>query len=226
MIKKGTHLLAPVLITLAMVCLGAGKSHADAAAGKKVFDSKKCGGCHYTKGPAREKTIADQLKKKGPELWYAGSKFQKEWLGKWLQDPKPIRPMAYNSLTKKNPGDHPKLSAGDATSVTEFLMSLTSKDVEAGVVKPKKKNIKGKKIFTKDMPCSGCHQYISRKKVKGGLSGPSLVGASKRLNPDWIYAYLKNPKVFKPVKMMPVFAGILKDKQMKDVSAFLANDFK
>ena len=197
-------------------------SWADAGAGKKVFGSKKCGGCHYTKGPAREKSIADQLKKKGPELWYAGSKFQKAWLGKWLQDPKPIRPMAYNSLTKKNPGNHPKLAAGDAANVTDYLMSLTSKAVKAGVIKPKK-NPKGKLIFTKKMPCSGCHQYPKKKKVLGGMTGPSLVGAGERLNPDWIYAYMVNPKVFKPVKMMPVFTGLLKEKDMKKVSAFVAS---
>lgn len=220
--SKGARILTLSLISSAVIALGAAESFADAAAGKKTFGAKKCGGCHYTTGPAKEKTIADQLKKKGPELWYAGSKFQKEWLGAWLQDPKPIRPLAYNSLKVKNPANHPKLSAGDAASVTDFLMSLTSTEVVAGSVTVKKKNLKGKMVFTKKMPCAGCHQYTSRKKVKGGLSGPSLVGAAKRLNPDWVYAYMKNPKVFKPVKMMPVFADILSDKQMKDVSAFVA----
>ena len=192
-----------------------------AADGKKIFTDKKCTACHYTKGPAREKTIADQLKKKGPELWYAGSKFQKAWLGKWLQKPKPIRMMAFNSLTKKNAGKHAKLSAADAKAVTDYLMTLTSKDVKAGVIKPKK-SPKGKLIFKKKMPCGGCHQYTSRKKVMGGMTGPSLIGVKERLNPDWIYAYMKNPKVFKPVKMMPVFAGILSDKDMKKVSAYIA----
>lgn len=71
------------------------------AAGDAVFKDKNCGSCHYTAGPAREKSIADQLAKKGPELWYAGSKFQKPWLLAWLQDPKPIRELKYNSLTEK-----------------------------------------------------------------------------------------------------------------------------
>ena len=212
-----------VISLFAFVLMASGTSWGDAAAGKKLFNSKKCNNCHYTQGPAREKTIADQLKKKGPELWYAGSKFQKDWLGKWLQYPKPIRPLAYNSLTKKNPGNHPKLGGGDAAAVTDFLMSLTSKDVKAGVIKPKK-SAKGKTIFNKKMPCSGCHQYPTKKKgIKGGLSAPSLVGARERLNPDWIYAYMVNPKVFKPVKMMPVFTGLLNDKKIKAVSAYVAN---
>ncbi len=206
----------------AAMLLAATAGRAEPAAGEKAFADSKCNECHYTEGPAKEKTIADQLAKKGPELWYAGSKFQKEWLAAWLADPKPIRPLKYNTLDAENPGDHPKLAGADAASVTDYLMTLTSAEVKAGVVKPKR-NPKGKLIFQKKMPCKGCHQYPKRKKILGGRSGPSLVGASKRLNPDWIYAYMVNPKVFKPVKMMPVFAGLLSEKDMNKVSAHVAH---
>ena len=208
---------------LAISGLSSGTAEADAAAGKAAFEANKCTQCHYTDGPAKEKTIDDVLAKKGPELWYAGSKCNGDWLAGWLADPKNIRLLEYNSLSKPNPGNHPKLSAADAASVKDFLMSLTSDVVEAGKVKPKK-NPKGKLIFTKKMPCSGCHQYADKKKgVKGGKSGPSLVDAGVRLNPDWILAYLKNPKVFKPVKDMPNFVGILSDKDMKNVSRHIAS---
>ncbi|MCP5082593.1 MAG: c-type cytochrome [Alphaproteobacteria bacterium] len=206
-----------------LLAVSSGSAWADAAAGKGAFDAKGCGECHYTDGPAKEKTIEDQLAKKGPELWYAGSKFQKDWLSAWLIDPKPIRPLKFNSLTEDNPADHPKLAGDEAASVTDFLMSLTSDAVEAGKVKPKK-NPKGRQIFTKKMPCSGCHQYVGRKKkLTGGRSGPSLVEAGVRLNPDWILAYMLKPEVFKPVKMMPVFTGLLSDKDMLNVSRYVAN---
>ena len=191
------------------------------ADGAKVFADKGCGECHYTDGPAKEKTIEDQLAKKGPELWYAGSKFNAEWLGAWLADPKPVRPLKYNSLTEDNAGDHPKLEGGDAGAVKDYLMSLTSADVEAGKVKPKK-NPKGKLIFTKKMPCSGCHLYPARKKVMGGKTGPSLVDAAARLNPDWIFAYLQKPQIFKPVKDMPNFVGILGKVDMVNVARYVA----
>ena len=214
--------LVTSLMGVVLAVVAATPGRADPAAGEQLFTGNKCNDCHYTQGPATEKTIADQLAKKGPELWYAGSKFQKAWLEGWLQDPKPIRPLAYNSLTEENPDDHPKLAGGDAGTVTEFLMTLTSDKVQAGVIKPKK-NPKGRLIFVKKMPCSGCHQFPSKKKFKGGRSAPSLVGAGKRLNPDWIYAYLKETRTFKPVRMMPVFAGILSDKDMKAVAAYVAN---
>ncbi|MEN8196411.1 MAG: cytochrome c, partial [Pseudomonadota bacterium] len=107
--------------------------------------------------------------------------------------------------------------------VTDYLMSLTSDKVESGTVKAKR-SAKGRLIFTKKMPCSGCHQYPARGgKVKGGRSGPTLVGAGDRLQPDWILAYLVNPKVFKPVKMMPVFVGILSARDMKNVARYVAS---
>lgn len=192
------------------------------ADGAKVFADKGCSGCHYTDGPAKEKSIEDQLAKKGPELWYAGSKFKGDWLGAWLADPKPIRPMKYNSLTETNAGDHPKLEGADAGAVKDFLMGLTSKDVAAGAVTPKN-NPKGKLIFIKKMPCSGCHKYQAGGKIVGGATGPSLVDAGVRLNPDWILAYLVNAQVFKPFKDMPNFDGILNKAEMTDVANHIAS---
>ncbi len=205
----------------ACLMLSTTSANADAAAGQAVFEANECTACHYTDGPAKEVTIEDQLSKTGPELWYAGDKFVAEWLVGWLADPQPIRPMKYNSLTDENPADHPALGGDDAASVADYLMTLTSGEVEAGTVKVKK-NAKGRQIFTKKMPCSGCHEYTGRKGDKaGGRSGPSLAEAGLRLNPDWILAYLEKPDVFKPVKMMPVFVGVLSSKDMANVASYV-----
>ena len=223
MLKKtgGASKLALSLIATVAMIFMASNSFADAGKGKATFKAKKCGGaCHQTAGPANEKTFADQLKKKGPELWYAGSKFKKDFVSKWLQDPKPIRPMAYNSMTVKNKANHPKLSAGDAANVTDYLMTLTSKDVEVGAVKAKK-NIQGKLMFQKKQACQACHLFKKRKKIVGGLVAPSLVGAKERLQPDWVYAYLLKPKVFKPVKRMPVYNGIISEPDMKNLAQYV-----
>ncbi len=210
------------LLAGALAVLAAAPAAADPAVGAQTFSDNGCTDCHYTQGPARETSIADQLAKTGPELWYAGSKFQAEWLAAWLQDPQPIRPRAYNASNEPNPNNHPALGADDATTVNEFLMTLVSDVVEAGVIKPKK-GAKGRNIFTKKMPCTGCHQFPTKKKFTGGFSGPSLIGAGSRLNPDWIFAYLMNPDVFKPFKAMPTFSGLLSEKKIKAVAAYVAH---
>ena len=101
-------------------------------------------------------------------------------------------------------------------------MGLTSKEVKSGVIQAKS-NVQGKNIFVKKMPCSGCHEFSDKGKVRGGKSGPSLVGASKRLNPDWIYAYLANVKAFKPVRDMPDFGSVLNPKGLENVAAYVAS---
>jgi len=212
-------LLAALAAGLAVTAATPGS--ADVAAGKAAFETNNCQECHTTDKAAAATDIQSYTATKGPELWYAGSKFQKEWLANWLIEPTKIRFMLHGTPSMEI-GDHAKLSADDAAQVTEYLMSLTSDLVKAGVIKPKK-NPKGRLIFTKKMPCSGCHQFPTKKKYDGGRTGPSLIGAGDRLNPDWIYAYLANIDKFKPVRPMPNFVGILSDKDMINVARHVAS---
>ncbi|OGP19695.1 MAG: hypothetical protein A2054_07840 [Deltaproteobacteria bacterium GWA2_55_10] len=195
-------------------------AEAGVAEGKKAFEAGKCASCHQIAGPASEKTIKDQLAKKGPELWYSGSKFKAGFLEKWLTNPQPIRPLVYNSLSERNRGGHPSLPAKEARDVAEYLMSLKSADVKALGIQPRD-TPKGRVMFIKKQSCYGCHTVNVKGKAVGGLTGPSLSNASERLNPDWIYAYLSHPKAFKPVKMMPVYTGIINDADMKELTAYV-----
>lgn len=220
---KGVSFLRLVAVSVFAAGVAfASTSHAGVAEGKKIFDSKNCGACHQVAGPAKEKTIEDQLAKKGPELWYSGSKFQKDFLKGWLKNPEPIRPMEYYSLTKKNAGDHPKLDAKGADEVSEYLMSLTSDAVKKAGITPKG-GPQGRIIFEKKQGCYGCHELKKGGNVVGGLTGPTFVGLSERLQPDWIYAYLVNPKVFKPVKDMPVYEGILSEAELKTLAEYVSS---
>ncbi len=115
---------------VALTCIYTEYANAGADEGKKIFAGKKCGNCHKTEGPAAEKTFEDKLKKKGPDLWFAGSKFKKEWLGEWMQNPTAIRPLEYNSIEKTNPGNHPKLAKKESEDVTEYLKNHTKQDFE------------------------------------------------------------------------------------------------
>jgi len=178
-----------------------------AADGKALVASNKCGSCHKMQGPA-VKTIAEVLKRKAPDLFYAGSKFNKDWLVGFLQSPTMIRPAGtvYVNDIKTDASQQDvivkpaecasKLSAGDAAAVADYLMTLKDAGMKTGVFKPGKfSKARARMLLTKKQPCSSCHTLPKR---GGGVSCPTFVGIGARLNPDWIYSFVKNPQHWDP----------------------------
>ncbi len=210
------------LLALFFILLSFNSALADELWGQGFF-VEQCVGCHEIKPPVEGESIAVTLEKRAPSLLYAGSKFKKAFLVSWLQDPLPIRPLKYNSLTEKNPATHKRLSAKEAANVASYLMTLRSADIEPLKIEAKE-NLLGKKIFSVRYSCYACHQIKGEGKsgFTGGLSGPSLVGAGSRLNPDWIYAFLSAPRDLLPKGSMPVYAGIISDEDLKELTKYIA----
>ena len=57
----------------------------------------------------------------------------------------------------------------------------------------------GKKLYTDTYGCNGCHSLND----VGGLVGPVLDRAGFRLNPTWIYRWIRNPQAMKKHTRMP-----------------------
>jgi cytochrome c2 len=174
----------------------------------------QCISCHAIAKP--DKASLDRLwERKGPDLYYAGSKFNKAWLAKWLQEPTRIRP-AGEFYTKHVKGSdkedvvdestmtaHVKLAKADAEAVADALMALTGPAdmVTKGAFKGDKVSMSmGAMFFNKLRGCAACHQG---KPGTGGSSGPELYTAGERLQADYIYSYIKNPQAIDPHIWMP-----------------------
>ena len=185
------------------------------APGRAAFVKNGCDGCHRVIRPAPGMTIARRAAEQGPNLWYIGSKLQRKWLTGWLAKPTPLSGIRYDSLApdikiKK----HPAVPKADVAAVTGYLMALTDPQMAAGVfaeVTPKQQRMarfKGRILFGKEQQCFGCHKTKTRYGVEvGGVTGPTLIEAPTRLNPDWMYAFLMHPTRYTPVPRMPVYAG-------------------
>lgn len=203
--KKRTAVLGGCL-ALAVLGFQVPDAFADAAAGKTIFEAQNCGSCHQMSGPTDPVPVAERSKVGGPPLWFAGSKFKGEWLVAWLAQPTPIRRVKYGILTK-GANEHPSLSAADAGEVGAYLMSLTDPTLEPGAIDSgelsRRTMFEAEKLFAKKQVCFGCHEYPSQRGDIGGFSGPSLVGAGKRLQADWIYALLKDNTRYYPDGRMP-----------------------
>lgn len=174
----------------------------------------QCISCHAIAKP--ENASLDRLwERKGPDLYYAGSKFNKSWLVKWLQEPVRIRPAGefYTRHVKGSDKEdvvdestltpHVKLGQADAEAVADALMALSGPAdlVSKGAFKGDKVSMSmGAMFFNKLRGCAACHQA---KPGTGGSSGPELYTAGERLQADYIYSYIKNPQAIDPHIWMP-----------------------
>src|SRR3546814_8498036 len=95
--------------------------------------TSQCASCHALTRPA-DTTVEHLWNRKGPDLWYAGDKFNREWLVGWLQNPTTIRPggvMWFKHAKAGDPHDtidtaavekHPKVDAATAEKLADALL--------------------------------------------------------------------------------------------------------
>lgn len=169
-----------------------------------LIKEKNCSACHRLSKMENEK--------KGPDLFYAGNKFQASWVNKYLQNPVTLR----SAGTINNPGflkgesaiKHPVLNNEEAVKITQELMAMTLTGLsdESGSPLTKGQKAKTKYEFERTFSCISCHQSLNLAgKPRGGISGPSLVDAGNRLQANWVANWLKNPKLFSDKSRMPIY---------------------
>jgi len=197
---------AKPLLALGWWCLLA----APAAPQPALWEQHGCTGCH------RFSPEAPAEGRKGPDLFFAGNKFQEPWLATWLKNPTVIRAAGYVTdpgfLTGQPEGaaPHPAVDAQTAQSLAAAMMQLTLLDFEPGIVPDeplsKGQRFKFKILFERDYGCIACHRSVNLVgEPRGGVSGPSLLAAGRRLQADWVFHWLKTPRRFEPRGRMPVF---------------------
>lgn len=186
---------------------------AQAQNGQTIVESQ-CIACHAVVKPEKP-GLTHLWERKGPDLHYAGSKFNQAWLESWLQEPTRIRSAgelytkhikatdAEDAVDETTLKPHLQLSAADAKAAAEYLMTLTAPDglVQPDAYKGGKVNARmGAMFFNKLRGCGACH---SAEPDAGAASGAELYTAAERLQPDYIYAYIKDPQAFDPGIWMP-----------------------
>jgi len=175
----------------------------------KEIDKYRCKDCH--RFSSKEKPA-----KKGPDLFYAGDKFLKNWLKEFLQSPVIIRKVVYVQDLDYSGGRpeanqlHLALAKDESERISDFLITFRLSDLEKGKIDgellSKGERARAKILFERNLGCISCHQALNLVgKVRGGVSGPSLIDSGLRLKPDWIFHWLKTPKKFLPRGRMPIF---------------------
>ena len=170
--------------------------------------------------------------RKGPDLWYAGSKFNADWLVAWLQNPKAIRPAGYPYFkTIMNGPDHdvsdpskitphPKLDKAAAETAAAALMQLKAPAdlLPPGTFKGDTAGARmGKLSFNKLRGCVACHQGEDG---KGGFFRSRTHRCRCSTAARFIAAYTADPQRFDPHIWMPTLT--LKDQDIQLLTAYLS----
>jgi len=145
-----------------------------------------------------------------------------------LVDGKPVQ----GKTVKLTPGEHPlkitaKRKAGPALLQLQWKSNFFRSEPIPGsafrhAAKADKQiaaqsDIEQGRLLVEELNCTSCHTAGEKKLV--GRRGPDLTEVAQRVNADWLFAWLANPKQHQPQAAMPTVA--LTDAQRADLVAAL-----
>lgn len=179
---------------------------------KQTLLESGCYGCHEINGYAN-------LPKLGPQLNNLPAKVRPEWVYRWVRNPKD-----HNPHTRM---PNFKLNEEQAEAVTAYLFSI-GKESTFKFERPSGTYFggsasRGKEIF-ENVGCKACHVMGDDERVRNARGSsydiaPELTHAAGKLNPDWIFDWVENPRHYNPTTKMPSLR--LSDQEARDIVAFL-----
>lgn len=179
--------------------------------GRNLLSRYGCVHCHTVKLPdgSGMKATDDP-----PSLSHIADKTTREWIYAWLKDPQ-----AY-AATATMPNF--KLSDEDARDMSAFLIANSMPvpgDTVALSAKPSTDPAAGTSLYGESF-CASCHAVQNAAgNLVGGDVGPELTRVGNKVRPEWLQAWLRNPRTYDPPTAMPHYR--FNDAQVATLSAFL-----
>jgi mono/diheme cytochrome c family protein len=171
-------------------------------AGYELLNEKSCSGCHLLSGENKSEFY-------GPNLLGINSKVNRDWLIKWLNEPKKYLPASKmaNFLLKKNeidaladfllnqklPKETTEVFYKESKTEQKLITDLSDDELDELVDQ-------GKVVFGR-LRCLSCHNLNG----KGGTIGPELSKISHKASRSWLSAWLRSPSTYNTHTRMPTF---------------------
>jgi cytochrome c2 len=205
------------------------------AKGKKLFVDVGCWGCHPIEG-------YNELAKRGPTLTNITAKTTPGWLHTWIGYPKAWRPAtrmpnfwpgAVSADAVPHPesvkpeqvvAEHRKVRDEEVAQIAAYLWTNTEHARLLANDAPKGDAAKGKQTFDA-VGCRGCHVVEKGSTARRSEASPdrdyapNLWNVGDKAKPEWIFAWVKNPKALWPQTKMPDLR--LTDPEAANVTAYL-----
>ena len=198
--------------------------------GRALLAELNCQGCHRLPGVERPAML-------GPDLTNVGTKVTREWIYKWLKEPRTIVDkdgnVTVNGYETEEEPRMPKfrLTETELRGLSAYLSVQKAKapaayKIDARVVAAWSKNpdlaSQGELRF-RQMFCSTCHSLAVTRagetKLIGGDIGPELTKVGSKVNPDWLVTWLRDPQGYLPRTRMPRYG--LSDEDLYKVTQYI-----
>jgi cytochrome c2 len=194
--------------------------------GRKLVNKMGCYGCHEI-----DYAAFTDLPRVGPDLRKVAAKTDPGWAAKWIEAPREFRTttfMPHFFFQENIEGDQNKAyQRAEIESIVDYLWSKSERPAFAAP--PAGEAGRGEQLFN-SVGCTGCHIMDGEAKREDYLDnlerlhGPNLFGVGSKVEAGWLYAWLKNPKQYRPDTAMPNLR--LTDQEAADISAFLMRSRK
>lgn len=179
-------------------------------AGRRLLKEAHCAGCHKIAGVPR--TFV-------PDLNGIGSKVNRAWLARWLKEPK-----AYWERTRM---PNFLLSDEEAGILADYLVTFKDK----GRIGPLPEDLRAIAPERRDQlydlgrtrlgeaRCISCHAFNG----KGGTTAPDLGRIGSKVSAEWLYSFLRDPRMFQPEVEMPRYG--FSDEERLAVVIYMMTEF-
>ncbi len=191
--------------------------------GRTMLTRYGCVHCHAITLPDGSKVVATDHP---PSLAHIADKTTREWIYSWLKDPQAFAA----STTMPNY----KLSDADASDISAYLVSASTPQAgdaaAAGVQSVAHADPSAGPSLYGESFCSSCHAVQNAAgNLVGGDVGPELTRIGNKVRPQWLTAWLENPRIYDATTPMPHYrftaqqivtlAGYLQGKSDSDYGA-------
>jgi cytochrome c1 len=179
--------------------------------GRHLLAASGCVHCHTVKLPdgSTMKATDDP-----PSLAHIADKTSREWIFAWLKDPK-----AY-AVTATMPNF--KLSDDEARDISAFLVANSTPVADDTITlnaRAVADPTAGASLYGESF-CASCHAVQNAAgNLVGGNVGPELTRVGSKVKPEWLRAWLRNPRTYDPETAMPHYR--FNDQQIVTLAGFL-----
>jgi len=186
--------------------------------GLDIIERAGCYGCHKIAG-------YEARRKSGPTLLHVASKLDRDWVYRWIEDPRAYRPNTwmprfFHLSNTDSPEDRAR-SMVEIEAIVSYLFDKSGPYQPAASEAPPGDADRGRALVA-EKGCTGCHRIGESPSTRGTYGrdfGPALDRVSDKLSAAWVYDWIRNPKRYFPRTWMPDLR--LTDGEAADITAYL-----